>query len=173
LTIFACRETLKTIRILFIIIIVIIAAAVGFVVGVKQNILPFSLPEPVTLPTPLRKMLQEGTELQGYWKLEQLLLEDETGNLKEMRRSVPGAPDNYFSFEEEHVCTDGQLDLNNKPLPCSNYTTYTIDGNTISIDQPGKPPAKGTWTITGDTLEISVTEDQKKGKFILSRLPKT
>lgn len=158
-------------KIFLIIIIVVIAAAIGFFVGVKQNILPFSLPESITIPTPLRKALQGNAELQGYWKLEEMWQEDATGNFKKIRWSTPGATDNYFSFEEEHVCTDGQLDLNNKPLPCHNFTTYTIDGNSISIDQAGKAPAKGTWVITNDTLEISFTENQKNGKFILTRLP--
>ncbi len=127
-----------------------------------------------TVPSPLPlKVFQEGRELQGYWKLEQFLLEDENGNLKLIRYSVPGSTDNYFSFEGNHVCTDGQLDLNNKPLRCQNYTTYTIDGDTISIDQPGKTPSKATWTLTNDTLEINIIdEDQKRGKFILKRLPK-
>lgn len=156
-----------------IIIFVVFAAAVGFVIGVKQNILPISLPESVTIPAPLRKVLQESAQLQGYWKIEEIWQEDAEGNLKKIRWSTPGATDNYFSFENEHVCTDGQLDLNNKPLPCQNYTTYSVDGNSISIDQAGKPPAKGTWTITNDALEISVLdENQKKGKFILQRLSK-
>lgn len=113
-------------------------------------------------------IFQEESRLQGYWKLEQLFMEDEEGKLKLIRKSVPGATDNYFSFEGDHVCTDGQLDLNNKPLRCQNYTTYTINDNRISIDQAGKPAAKGTWQITGDVLEISFTdENQKQGKFIL------
>ena len=160
-------------RIVFVIVIVVVTATVGFVVGIKQNILPLSLPESITVPAPLRKALQKNAELQGYWKLEEIWQEDDTGNIKKIRWSTPGATDNYFSFEEEHVCTDGQLGINNMPLPCHNYTTYTIDSNTISIDQAGKPPAKGTWTIANDTLEINVLdENQKKGKFILSRLPK-
>lgn len=158
-------------KIIIIIFLIVVAAAIGFFVGVKQNILPFSLPESVTIPAPLRKVLQESAELQGYWKIEEIWQEDTEGNLKKIRWSTPGATDNYFSFEKEHVCTDGQLDLNNKPLPCHNYTTYTVDGNTISIDQAGKPPAKGTWIIKDDILEISFTDEgQKKGKFVLHRL---
>lgn len=147
--------------------VVVLLGVVGLTMFQKPISLPENLPD-VKLPS----FAEEGKKLQGLWKIEQILEEDETGNLKEMRRSVPGATDNYFSFEGKHICTDGQLDSNNKPLRCQNYTTYSVSGNTISIDQPGKAQGKATWTITGDTLEISFTENQKKGKFILTRLPK-
>ena len=154
-------------RVLYVILFLLVLLATGFFI---YTLLSFSIDS--TKPSPFT-VFQEGRELQGYWKLEQFLLEDETGNLKVIRQSVPGATDNYFSFEGKHVCTDGQLDLNNKPLRCQNYTTYTVDGNTISIDQPGKLPSKTIWTLTSDILELNVVdENQKKGKFILRRLPK-
>ena len=154
-------------RVVFLILVLIILLAVGVFTFIIQ-----ALPKGALLPAPLVKF-QEGGELQGYWKLEQFFQEDQTGQLKLIRWSVPGATDNYFLFEGNHICTDGQLDINNNPLRCMNYTTFTLDGNTISVDQPGKSPLKAAWTLTNDTLTLSVTEaGQKKGKFVLRRLQK-
>ena len=153
-------------RVVFFFLVFIILA-----VGVFAFIIQ-ALPKGTTLPAPLAKF-QKGGELQGYWKLEQFFQEDQTGQLKLIRWSVPGATDNYFLFEGNHICTDGQLDINNNPLRCMNYSTFTLNGNTISMDQPGKPPLKANWTITKDTLELSVVdENQKKGKFVLRRFQK-
>src|SRR3990172_5799268 len=140
-------------RVLYVILFLLVLLATGFFIYTL-----LSFPIGSTKPSPFT-VFQEGRELQGYWKLEQFFLEDETGNLKVIRQSVPGAADNYFSFEGKHVCTDGQLDLNNKPLRCQNYKTYTVDDNTISIDQPGKPPTKATWILTEDKLELNITDE--------------
>lgn len=144
--------------------------ALGYLVGVAQKPIPL----PAKLPdVELPSFGEEGKELQGLWKVEKILAEDENGNLKTIVQAAPGATESYFLFEGNHVCTEGNLDINQKPQPCRFYTTFSVKDNTIQIDQPGKPPGKGTWIINGDVLEISVTdENQKRSKFIFQRLPK-
>ena len=154
---------------ILVVIIVLGAIVLGYLVGVAQ----MPIPLPAKLPDiELPSLGEEGRELQGLWKVEKILAEDENGNLKTIVRAAPGATESYFLFEGNHVCMQGILDINQKPQPCQFYTTFSVKDDTIQIDQPGKPPGKGTWAINADTLELNVIdENQKKGKFILQRLP--
>lgn len=158
-------------RVAFTILIIVIvggAIALGYLVGVAQKPIPL----PAKLPNiELPSFVEEGRELQGLWKVEKILEGDENGNLKTIVQAAPGATESYFLFEGNHVCTEGNLDINHKPQPCRFYTMFLVKDNTISIDQPGKPPGKGTWVVTGDTLELLFDDNGKKGKIILSRLP--
>lgn len=165
------NETLDAMRVILtvlVIIIVIGAIVLGYLFGVAQKPIPL----PAELPDiKLPSLGQEGGELQGFWKVEQILEEDENGKLKIIVQAAPGATENYFLFEGNHVCTEGNLDINRKPQPCRSYTTFSVAGDKIEIDQPGRSPGKSTWKVAGDTLELSFAENGKKGKIILLRLP--
>ncbi len=153
---------------ILVILIVLGGIAVGYLVGVTQKPIPL----PGKLPdVELSSLLGKENQLQGLWKVEQILAEDDSGNPKTIVQSAPGATESYFLFEKDHVCTEGILDIHRQPQPCRFYTTYSVKGNTILIDQPSKPAAEGTWAITNNTLEITVTENHKTGKFVLRRLP--
>lgn len=161
---------MRTVLAILVFIIIVGALALGYVTGVAQKPIPL----PGKLPDlELPSFAEEGRKLQGLWKVEQILAEDENGNLKTIVQSAPGTTENYFMFEKGHVCTEGNLDIFHKPQPCRFYTTYSVKGDTITIDQPGKPSVKGTWTITGDTLElVAIDQNGKKSKIILQKLPK-
>lgn len=159
---------MRVVLTILVIIIVLGAIALGYLFSVAEKPIPL----PGKLPAvELPALLGKENQLRGLWKVEKILAEDDSGNLKTIVQAAPGATESYFLFEKDHVCTEGILDIHGQPQPCRFYTTYSVKGNTILIDQPSKPAAQGTWVITNDTLEITVTENHKTGKFVLRRLP--
>ena len=141
------------------------AVAVGFVIIARQKTLPF--------PIPLLHILQPGGELQGIWKTEQFLLEDKTGQMKEMKPPQGGELNNYIEFKDDQMCTDGKLNRDGLPLPCQQYQPFTIKGSTIIIPQGGQTSAQGVWKLTGDVLEMDIATfagAPMKAKWVLRKL---
>lgn len=63
----------------------------------------------------------------------------------------------YMEFKEKEICLGYDQDDQNK-LSCSKYLPYTVEGNTISVDNN----PYYTWRFRGDTLEIQPVFGQMK-----------
>ena len=117
----------------------------------------------------LHKNNSPNSELQGTWKVEQVLMFDPT--LNAFRQVQAGG--NYVEFKNNKICKNGKLGSNGLPVPCSSYDIFRIEGGFIIVQNNAKNPTV-RWKINDRRLELSIEpkagELGQKQKVVLIKM---